>query len=87
MHVAVEKGADEDKTFQFYVQWLIDEHWVPKGAAGWLGYIRSRGNEANHEIVIMDKEDSTGVLRFTEALLRSVYELPAAVPSADDREG
>ena len=81
MHTAVEKGADENKSFQEYVKWLIDERYAPRGAEEWLDYIRDRGNEANHEIVVMNKDDAQGVIRFTEALLRGVYELPKLVPS------
>ena len=81
MHVAVEKGAKANLSFQQYVKWLIQEHYVPRGAEGWLDYIRARGNEANHEIVVMNKNDATGVLLFTEALLRGVYELPGLVPA------
>jgi hypothetical protein len=80
MHVAVEKGADSGLSFQEYVQWLIGEHYAPRGAEDWLDYIRKRANEANHEIVVMSKQDAVGVLGFTEALLRSVYELPDLVP-------
>ena len=81
MHTAVEKGADKNKSFQQYVKWLIDERYAPRGAEEWLDYIRARGNEANHEIVVMKKEDAVGVVGFTEALLRGVYELPKMVPS------
>jgi hypothetical protein len=84
MHVAVEKEADKNKTFQQYVKWLIDERYAPRGAEEWLDYIRDRGNEANHEIVVMNKEDAIGVLGFTEALLRGVYELPNLVPSLSE---
>jgi len=80
MHVAVGKGAKEDLSFQQYVKWLIDEHYVPRGSDAWLDYIRKRGNDANHEITLMAKDDAVGVLRFTEALLRNLYELPASVP-------
>jgi Domain of unknown function (DUF4145) len=86
MHVAVGKGADEGLSFQGYVQWLVDEHYVPRGADGWLDYVRMRGNEANHEIVVMAENDASGVLVFTEALLRSVYELPNLVPVAEPAE-
>lgn len=80
MHVAVEKGAKEDLSFQKYAEYLVSEHYAPRGADVWLDYIRRRGNEANHELVIMNNEDAIGVLKFTEMLLRSVYELPALVP-------
>lgn len=80
MHVAVEKGAEPGKSFQHYVEWLIGKHFVPTGSEGWLDYIRERGNDANHEIALMQREDAIGVLEFTEALLRNAYELPSAVP-------
>jgi len=80
MHTAVDKGAATSLSFQQYVEWLVSERYAPRGAETWLDYIRTRGNEANHEIVVMGKEDAKGVLLFTEALLRSVYELPGLVP-------
>lgn len=86
MHVAVEKGAKAGESFQSYVKWLIDEHYVPRGSDGWLDYIRARGNDANHKIVPMDRDDALGVLGFTEALLRNVYELPAAVPATGAKQ-
>ena len=79
-HVAVANGGDVDGRFIEHVNWLISERLVPKGAESWLDYVRRKGNEANHEIVIMSKQDAQGVLRFVEALLRSVYELPTLVP-------
>ncbi len=82
MHVAVEKGAPQNKSFLEYVEWLVDEHYVPKGGEGWVDYIRTRGNEANHEIAAVSKQDAEAVLRFTEELLRMVYELPAAIPQS-----
>ena len=80
MDVAVEKEAPENKGFADYVQWLIDERWAPRSAEGWVDYIRKRGNEANHDIEVMSHADARGVLRFTQELLRAVYELPAAIP-------
>ena len=81
MYVAVDKGAKKDLTFQQYVEWLIEERHAPRGAEKWLDYIRSRGNDANHEIVVMNKDDAVGVLGFTENLLLGVYELPGLVPT------
>jgi hypothetical protein len=80
MHIAVEKGAKDNLSFQKYVQWLIEQRYAPRGAEVWVDYIRDRGNDANHEIIVMTKDDATGVLRFTEALLRNVYELASLVP-------
>ena len=76
MHVAVEKDAAEGLTFYEYVQYLIDEGYSPTGSDDWLDYIRTRGNEANHEILLMDADDAEALISLTEQLLRNVYELP-----------
>ena len=86
MHVAVEKGAKVGADFKFYVEWLIQERYAPRGAEAWLTYVKDRGNEANHELVPMTNQDATGVLRFTEALLRGVYELPNIVPRIPEKK-
>ena len=87
MHIAVENGASEGKSFKTYVNWLLDEHYAPRGAEPWIDYIRERGNFANHEIALMERKDAVGVLTFTEALLRNVYELPNAVPFFQSGDG
>ena len=83
MHVAVHLGAKANQSFQHYVEWLIERHYVPTGSEKWLDYIRSRGNDANHEIDIVDGEAARSVVYFTETLLKIVYELPGAIPSLD----
>jgi Domain of unknown function (DUF4145) len=57
MHVAVGKGAPTSQTFQQYVTFLDVNHHVPVGAKDWIDHIRTRGNEANHEIKMMSKEE------------------------------
>ena len=86
MHVAVDRGAGEDLSFLAYVDWLVAEGWIPRGGQPWVDFIRRRGNEANHELPQMTSDDAAGILRFTEALLRNVYELPALVPPPLDAE-
>ena len=80
MNVAVSKGAPENLPFVEYVEWLLCQRYVPRGSEGWVDYIRSRGNEANHEISQMGESDAAAVLTFTEQLLRNVFELPSWVP-------
>ena len=80
MNVSVAKGADEGLQFAPYVAWLVGEGYAPKGSEGWVKYIKDRGNEANHEIVPMNKADAIGLLGFTEQLLRNMFELPSLIP-------
>ncbi len=82
MHIAVETGAAAGLKFVEYVQYLSDEHYVPPNATGWVDHIREKGNEANHEITLMSREEAEQLMSFTEILLLLVYELPQRVPGA-----
>ena len=82
MHVAVEHKADPDKPFASYVEYLEEHHFIPVTAKPWVDYVRTRSNEANHEITVMTKEDSAGLLELTHTLLGLVYELPSRIPPA-----
>jgi hypothetical protein len=79
MHVAVSLGAKAGDTFLAYVQFLADNHYVPPGAKGWVDHIRTKGNEATHEIKLMSKDDAEELLSFVQMLLTVIYEFPAAV--------
>ncbi len=81
MHVAVEKGARSNRTFKYFVKWLIDNGHAPRSAEVWLRYVRDRANDVNHEIMVMSKEEAEALVRFTQALLSNVYELPSLVPT------
>jgi hypothetical protein len=79
MHIAVSKGAQPGDTFISYVEYLADHNYVPPDAKGWVDHIRRKGNEANHEIAIMGKDDAVDLIRFSEMLLKLVYEFPASI--------
>ncbi len=81
MHIAVEEGAKEGKSFLEYIQYLNENNYIPPRGHGWVDYIRLRGNEANHEIAIMVEQDAVGLLKFLEMLLRFIYEFPNDVPT------
>ncbi|MHB8070071.1 MAG: DUF4145 domain-containing protein [Desulfobaccales bacterium] len=79
MHIAVSKGAKEGDSFINYVQFLADNNYIPPDAKDWVDHIRKKGNEANHEIAIMLKEDAEELLSFIEMLLKLIYEFPALI--------
>ena len=79
MHIAVSKGADTGKSFVYYVEYLSDNHYIPPGAEDWVDHIREKGNEANHEINIMDEDDAELLLSFIEMLLKVIYEFPTKI--------
>lgn len=84
MHIAVEEGADEDKNFKYYVDWLEENHYVPPNGRDIVEYIREKGNEANHEIVPMEKEDAEASIRFLELFMRFIYEVPNLPPRTQE---
>ena len=90
MHIAVSKGAKPGESFAYYVDYLGENHFVPPDAKAWIDHIRKKGNEANHEINIMTREDAEELLSFSEMLLRIIYEFPARVakkyPQAQQKE-
>lgn len=79
MHIAVSKGAKEGESFANYVEYLSNQNFVPPDAKAWVDHIRQRGNEANHEINPMKREDAEELLVFMEMLLKIIFEFPARI--------
>lgn len=84
MHLAVENGAPPNKRFIEYVEFLSDGGYVPPGGKEWIDYIRVRGNDANHEIKIVDATEAKRLIMFIEMLLRCIYEFPASINTTDE---
>lgn len=86
MHVAVAKGAKKGLKFKQYVNFLNTEGYVPKGLEKWADRIREMGNDANHEIEIMNDEQAKSILKFTETLLKIIYEMPEEIKRVDTKD-
>jgi Domain of unknown function (DUF4145) len=80
MHIAVEQGASEGQTFVKYVDYLAAKGYVPPNGRAWVDHIRSKSNEANHEITQMSRADAEELLTFVGMLLKIVYEFPNRLP-------
>jgi hypothetical protein len=80
MNIAVEQGAAEGLRFIEYVVYLSDKGYVPPNGKYWVDHIRKKGNEATHEIALMEEADARELLSFLEMLLRFIYEFPNMVP-------
>lgn len=79
MNVSVDLGAEENKSFAYYVNWMDENNYILPNAKKWVDQIRKIGNEATHEIHIIDRDDAEKSLKFTEMILKLVYEFPAMV--------
>ncbi len=84
MNIAVEQGAEEGKKFIEYVQYLADNNYIPPDGKDWVDHIRQKGNEAAHEIRVMDRSEAKNLIIFTEMLLKFIYEFPKLVASPDN---
>jgi len=82
MHVAVEQGAEEGNSFASYVQFLADKGYVPPNGRHWVDHIRTKSNEANHEITLMSQGEAEQLITFVEMMLKFIYELPNVIPAA-----
>lgn len=87
MNIAVAKKAPIGQSFVEYVNYLNREHYIPPDSRGWVDHIRSKGNEANHEIVLMTKEDAERLISLSDMLLKIIYEFPAKVPRTQGAPG
>ena len=76
MNIAVQQGAQENQPFHAYVTYLDEKGFVPPNGKKWVDAIRKKGNEANHEIELMSEKDARNIVRFSEMLLRFIYEMP-----------
>ena len=80
MNIAVAQEAAEGQSFLAYVTYLADRGYVPPNGKHWVDHIRKKGNEANHEIALMTKEDAMELVEFSEMLLKFIFEFPNRVP-------
>jgi len=81
MHIAVAEGAAPGESFLQYVTFLASKGYVPPKGQGWVDHIRRKGNEANHDIVLMTDNDAKDLVSFVEMLLLFIYDFPSRVPS------
>lgn len=86
-HIAVEKGlASKDNrnrapSFEQALKHLKAEGYVTPPMADWVARIKDVGNEANHELTPISKDEALDVATFTEQLLILTYEMPARMRS------
>ena len=78
MHLAVGKGAKPGQSFKSYVEFLADNNHVPSDCKVWITQIKDSGNEANHEIKMMNRDEAEELVEFCEMLLKIFFEYKAA---------
>lgn len=83
MNIAVSLEAEEGKSFAYYVEYLNDKGYIPPNGKKWVDKIRIKGNEANHEIKIMNIDDAKLLIDFVGMLMKFIYEFPAMIEDGE----
>jgi len=83
MHVAISKGAEEKKKFEYYVDYIADNDIIPKHTKPWIDSIRDAGNETNHEVKNSTEEEASEIIEFLGMLLKLVYQYPAKMKNKE----
>ena len=73
MNAAVDKGAKENKTFQYYVDYLRRNEYVIPPLKEMAAKIREYGNKSTHEIDSSSPDRAELTLRFTWRILDTIY--------------
>ena len=76
----------QDGTREYESLWFFSDkncmeakQFIPPDGKAWVDHIRTKGNEATHEIAIMKKEDAEELIIFIEMLLKIIYEFPETI--------
>jgi hypothetical protein len=75
MHIAVDKGDAEGKSFVAYLDFLKGSGYVTPPMMPWVDLIRSHGNLSTHRLEMATRKRALSTLAFTAQLLRLVYEM------------
>lgn len=74
MHIAVSLGAEPNKSFKYYVDYLDENNYIPPRSRHILEFIRNQGNELNHQIIVRKKEEAEKLINFLSMILIFLYE-------------
>ena len=85
MNVSVSLGAPKNKNFAEYVEFLDSNHYINPSAKSWVDIIRKKGNEATHEIPTISESDAQRIIKFSEMLLKTIFEYPALATEVEEQ--
>lgn len=70
----LEKEEKGGKSFQYYIDLLVDKNHLPPRLKPLAEHIRAEGNSATHSLEPIPKESSERLIKFVEVLLKINYE-------------
>jgi Domain of unknown function (DUF4145) len=78
MVCACDKGEKDGKPFTDYVDYLTNTVIGYGAVKTSIDAIRTIGNEATHEVKIVNEPEATRAMKIVTYLLKTIYSLPAA---------
>jgi len=75
MHIAVDKGDEEGKSFVAYLDFLKSSGYITPPMMDWVDLIQKNGNSSTHRLQPASQERALSTLAFTSQLLKLVYEM------------
>lgn len=64
------------QTFAYYVNYLDTQNYIPTKCKSWVDIMKDKGNEANHEIVILEENDAKQLINFIQIIISFIHEMP-----------
>lgn len=68
-NVAIYFGAKDGESFVSYVDYLVNQGYVPTKSRDWIDKIRTEGNNATHNQTSRNQDDAKRILDFIQMLL------------------
>jgi Domain of unknown function (DUF4145) len=78
MACAVHQGAKDDLSFAQYVDYITTQVLVFGPAKNSIDVIRTIGNDANHDVAFVDRDDASRALSIVIYMLNAIYSLPSS---------
>lgn len=78
MACACDKGDTDGKHFGPYVDYITQQVLTYPAAKSAIDAIRTIGNEANHNVQIVNEPDATRAMKIVTYMLNTIYSLPIA---------
>lgn len=83
-NIAVYYGADDGESFVHYVDYLVDNGYVPEKSREWVDNIRTEGNSATHNQTAKNKDDAQRILDFVQMLLLINFKFNSDYSNSDN---
>jgi len=83
MNIACSFGAKEGESFVHYVEYLYEKRYLNQQLEVWARRVKDVGNDANHKVMKISRDEARDIFDFIYFLLIVLYELPHRARKSD----